>query len=121
MRYTPSGAAVARFSVATDENRKDQSGNWVQDTTWHNIVVWGQAAERAAENLKKGNMVYLEGKISMRNWEDKEGQKRTSFEIVAFSYRNLTPKGGSESHGESNYSQPEPTHSQPPMDEDLPF
>ncbi len=121
MRYTPSGAAVARFSVATDENRKDQSGNWVQDTTWHNIVVWGQAAERAAENLKKGNMVYIEGKISMRNWEDKEGQKRTSFEIVAFSYRNLTPKSGGESHGESSFSQPEPTHSQPPMDEDLPF
>lgn len=121
MRYTPSGAAVARFSVATDENRKDQNGNWVQDTTWHNIVVWGQAAERAAENLKKGNMVYIEGKISIRNWEDKEGQKRTSYEVVALSYRNLTPKPGSESHGESSHSQSEPTHSQPPMDEDLPF
>jgi len=121
MRYTPSGSAVSRFSLATDENRKDQSGNWVSETTWHNIVVWGQAAERVAENLKKGHLVYIEGKISIRNWEDKEGQKRTSYEVVAFSYRNLTPKGGSESSGESSHSQSEPTHSEQPMDDDLPF
>jgi len=124
MRYTPSGAASARFSLATDENRKDQQGNWQQETTWHNIIVWGQAAERAAENLKKGTLVYLEGKISIRNWEDKEGQKRTSYEIIAFTIRNLTPKSGgtgSESFGESSHSQPEPTQSFPAPDEDLPF
>lgn len=121
MRYTPSGAAVARFSLATDENRKDQQGNWQADTTWHNIVVWGQSAERVAENLKKGNLVYLEGKISIRNWEDKEGQKRTSYEVVAFSYRNLTAKASSENFGETSHSQSEPTHSSMPPDEDLPF
>lgn len=121
MRYTPSGAAVARFSLATDEGRKDQQGNWQNETTWHNIVVWNQSAERAAESLKKGNLVYVEGKISIRNWEDKEGQKRTSYEIVAFVFRNLTAKASGESFGESSHSQPEPTHSSPGMDEDLPF
>ena len=122
MRYTPSGAAVARFSLATDENRKDQQGNWQQETTWHNIVVWGQSAERASETLKKGTLVYIEGRISVRNWEDKEGQKRTSFEIVAFSFRNLSPKPGSvENFGETSHSHAEPTQGQPPMDEDLPF
>ncbi len=122
MRYTPSGAAVARFSLATDENRKGQDGQWHQETTWHNIVVWGQSAERAAESLKKGNLIYLEGKISMRDWEDKEGQKRTAFEIICFTFRNLTPRPGSgESFGESGASPSEPTHGGPPMDEDLPF
>ncbi|MBK6764903.1 MAG: single-stranded DNA-binding protein [bacterium] len=122
MRYTPSGAAVARFSLATDENRKDQNGQWVQETTWHNIVVLGQSAERVAETLKKGNLVYVEGKISIRNWEDKEGQKRTQYEILCFTHRNLTPKSSSgESYSETSHSPAEPTHSSPPMDEDLPF
>ena len=121
MRYTPSGMAVARFSLATNENRKDQQGNWQSETTWHNIVVFGQSAERSSEMFKKGNLAYIEDKISIRNWEDKEGQKRTSFEIIANFVRNLTPKSGGESFGESSHSQAEPTHSGPPMDEDLPF
>lgn len=122
LRYTPSGAAVARFSLATDENRKGQDGQWHQETTWHNIVIWGQSAERASETLKKGALIYLEGKISVRDWEDKEGQKRTSFEIIGFTFRNLSPRPGtSESFGESGSSSSEPTHSGAPMDEDLPF
>ena len=121
MRYTPSGMAVARFSLATNENRKDQQGNWQSETTWHNIVVFGQSAERASEMFKKGNLAYVEGRISVRNWEDKEGQKRTSYEILANTIRNLSPKPGSESFGESSHSQPEPTHTPPGMEEDLPF
>ncbi|MCB9367481.1 MAG: single-stranded DNA-binding protein [Calditrichaeota bacterium] len=122
MRYTPSGTAVARFSLATDENRKDQSGNWQTETTWHNIVVFGQSAERVSEQFKKGFLAYVEGKISIRNWEDKEGQKRTSYEILANFVRNLTPRsGGSESFGESGSSSSEPTHSGGSMEEDLPF
>ncbi|NUO19577.1 single-stranded DNA-binding protein [bacterium] len=121
MRYTPSGMAVARFTLATNENRKDQQGNWQSETTWHTIVVFGQAAERASESFKKGNLAYVEGRISMRNWEDKEGQKRTSFEILANTIRNLSPKEGGESIGESSHSQPEPTHFGSGPDEDLPF
>jgi single-strand DNA-binding protein len=121
LRYSPSGQAVARFSLATDESRKDQQGNWQQETTWHNIILWGAAAERAGEQLKKGNLVYIEGKISQRQWEDKEGQKRTSFEIVGFTLRNLTPRSHGESSGESAASASQMTPPPPMQDEDLPF
>lgn len=121
LRYSPSGQAVARFSLATDENRKDQQGNWQQETTWHNIVLFGQTAERAGEMLKKGNLVYIEGRISQRQWEDKEGQKRTSFEILGSVLRNLTPRPHSESAGESSASTSQMTPPPPMQDEDLPF
>lgn len=120
LRYTPSGASVARFTMATSENRKDSQGNWVQDTTWHNVVIWGPAAERAAENLKKGYLVYVEGKISIRNWEDKEGNKRTNYEVVGFTCRNLSFKEAKEAKAATApAAQPQ---AQPQMeDEDLPF
>lgn len=121
LRYSPSGQAVARFSLATDENRKDPQGNWTQETTWHNIVLFGQTAERAGEMLKKGNLVYIEGRISQRQWEDKEGQKRTSFEILGSVLRNLTPRSHSESAGESGGSASQVTPPPPMQDEDLPF
>lgn len=121
LRYSPSGQAVARFSLATDENRKDQQGNWQQETTWHNIILFGQTAERAGEMLKKGNLVYIEGKISQRQWEDKEGQKRTSFEILGNVLRNLTPRSHSESAGETSGSGGQMTPPPSMPDEDLPF
>lgn len=117
LRYTPSGAAVARFSMATSENRKDSKGEWTQETTWHNIVIWGPAAERAAENLKKGYLAYVEGKISIRSWENEEGQKRTSYEIVGFTCRNLSFK---EAKAEAKAATA-PAQAQTELDEDLPF
>jgi single-strand DNA-binding protein len=83
MRYTPSGQAVTQFTVATTRNFRDQQGEWQKETEWFRVVVWGQQAERAAENLRKGNKVYVEGRIQTRQWEDQTGQKRYTTELVA--------------------------------------
>ncbi len=88
-RYTSAGQAVANFSVATDESYKDRNGERQKRTEWHKIVVWGRQAEIAQQYLKKGSLVFIEGRIQSREWQDKEGQKRTSFEIVANNFRML--------------------------------
>jgi single-strand DNA-binding protein len=88
-RYTSGGQAVANFSVATDETYKDRNGERQKRTEWHKIVVWAKQAEIAQQYLKKGSLVFIEGRIQSREWQDKEGQKRTSFEIVATNFRML--------------------------------
>src|SRR5215469_9208723 len=88
-RFTGGGQAVANFSVATDETYKDRAGERQKRTEWHKIVVWGKQAEIAQQYLKKGSLVFIEGRIQSREWQDKEGQKRTSFEIVATNFRML--------------------------------
>ncbi len=88
-RYTSSGQAVSNFSVATDETYKDRSGERQKRTEWHKIVVWGKQAEIAQQYLKKGSLIYVEGRIQTRQWDDREGQKRTSYEIVATNFRML--------------------------------
>jgi single-strand DNA-binding protein len=88
-RYTGAGQAVANFSVATDETYKDRNGERQKRTEWHKIVVWGKQAEIAQQYLKKGSLIFIEGRIQSREWQDKEGQKRTSFEIVANNFRML--------------------------------
>ncbi len=88
-RYTGSGQAVANFSLATDETYKDRNGERQKRTEWHKIVVWGKQAEIAQQYLKKGSLIFIEGRIQSREWQDKEGQKRTSFEIVANNFRML--------------------------------
>lgn len=92
-RYTGGGSAVANFSVATDETFKDRNGERQKRTEWHKIVVWGKQAEIAQQYLKKGSLVFIEGRIQSREWQDKEGQKRTSFEIVASNFRMLGGRG----------------------------
>ena len=88
-RYTGGGQAVANFSLATDESYKDRNGERQKRTEWHKIVVWGKQAEIAQQYLKKGSLIFVEGRIQSREWQDKEGQKRTSFEIVANNFRML--------------------------------
>jgi single-strand DNA-binding protein len=88
-RYTSGGQAVGNFSVATDESYKDRNGERQKRTEWHKIVVWGKQAEIAQQYLKKGSLIFIEGRIQSREWQDKEGQKRTSFEIVASNFRML--------------------------------
>jgi single-strand DNA-binding protein len=88
-RYTSGGQAVANFSLATDESYNDRNGERQKRTEWHKIVVWGKQAEIAQQYLKKGSLIFIEGRIQSREWQDKEGQKRTSFEIVANSFRML--------------------------------
>ena len=82
MAYMPSGQAVAEFSVATDESYKDKDGNKVEKTEWLNIKAFGKTAEFCGNYLGKGRLVYIEGKIATRSWDDKNGQKRYMTEIV---------------------------------------
>jgi single-strand DNA-binding protein len=83
MRYTPSGQAVTQFTVATNRRWRDQQNEWQEETEWFRVVVWGQQAERTAERLRKGNKVYVEGRIQTRQWEDQSGQKRSTTELIA--------------------------------------
>jgi single-strand DNA-binding protein len=84
IKYTPSGAAVAKITIATNERFKDKSGEWQDRTEWHNVVLWQRLAEIAGEYLKKGGKVYIEGRLQTRSWDDKQtGQKKYATDIVA--------------------------------------
>jgi len=101
LKYTPSGLAVANMSVATTESRKDKSGEYNDLTEWHRIVVFGKTAEFVSKYLGKGSTVYVEGRLQTRSWEDKEGIKKYSTEIIADA---VTPVGGkARSGGPSDY------------------
>lgn len=82
LNYMPSGQPVAEFSVATDESYKDREGNKVEKVEWHRIKVFGRSAEFCNNYLGKGRLVYIEGKIQTRSWDDQQGQKRYMTEVV---------------------------------------
>jgi single-strand DNA-binding protein len=118
-RYTGGGQAVANFSIATDESYKDRNGERQKRTEWHKIVVWGKQAEIAQQYLKKGSLLFVEGRIQSREWQDKEGQKRTSFEIVANNFRMLGGRGdgaGAGAGGGGRHSDDFDAHGAPPDD-----
>ena len=95
LRYTQTGQAVANFTLATSDRWNDRDGNAQERTEWHRIVVWAKQAENCAQYLSKGRSVYVEGRIQTREWEDKEGNKRQTTEIVAQNVRFLGgPRGG---------------------------
>jgi single-strand DNA-binding protein len=84
VKYTPQGTAVAKFSIATSERYKDKQGEWQDRTEWHNIVAWQKLAEIIGEYVKKGNKIYIEGRLTTNSWEDqKTGEKKYRTEIVA--------------------------------------
>jgi single-strand DNA-binding protein len=89
VRHLENGAIVGRFSLATNENYKDKDGNWQKLTEWHNVVVWRELAERSEKMLKKGNLVYVEGKIQYRKYTGQDGQERNVTDIVASVMRTL--------------------------------
>jgi single-strand DNA-binding protein len=89
MRYTPGGQAVTQFTVAVNRNFRGQDGEWQEETEWFRVVAWGQTGERAAENLRKGGKVYVEGRIQTRQWEDNTGAKRYTTELIADRVTNL--------------------------------
>ena len=94
-RYMPSGSAVTNLSIATTEAWKDkQSGDQQERTEWHKVAMFGRLAEIAAEYLRKGSQVYIEGKLRTRKWQDKEGKDRWTTEIVADEMQMLGGKGG---------------------------
>jgi single-strand DNA-binding protein len=125
VKYTQGGTPVARFSLATDETWKDQSGERQQRTEWHNIIAWRKLAEICGQYLNKGRLVYIEGKLQTRSWEDKEGNKRYTTEIVADNMVMLssksddtrTERSASAAAAASNSSSIEPQIT----DDDIPF
>jgi len=98
-RYTGGGQAVANFTMATDESYKDRNGERQKRTEWHRITAWGKLAEICQQYLKKGTMVYIEGRIQSREWQDKEGQKRTSYDIVANTMKMLSSRADAAAAG----------------------
>ncbi len=95
IRHLESGVMVGRFSLATNESYKDKEGNWQKLTEWHNVVVWREQAETVEKYYKKGNMVYVEGKISYRKYQDKDGVERYATDIVASTIRSLEKRESS--------------------------
>jgi single-strand DNA-binding protein len=95
VRFTSSGQPVANFSMATDETYKDRAGERQKRTEWHKIVVWGKQAEIAQKYLRKGSLIFLEGRIQTREYTDRDQNKRTSFEIVCNNFRMLGGRGDS--------------------------
>jgi len=126
IRTLENGSQVGRFSLATSDSYKDKNGDWQNQTEWHNVVVWRDLAERAATQLKKGSMVYVEGKISNRKYTDKDGVEKTVCDIVANTFRLLDKREKVEGTTERNFpeqqpaqgNKPEPTDSD---SDDLPF
>jgi single-strand DNA-binding protein len=99
-RFTPAGQPVTTFNIATTERWKDRANGQPQERTeWHRIVVWGQQAENCAQYLAKGRSVYVEGRLQTRQWEDKEGKKRYTTEIVATRVLFLGSQGAGDRRG----------------------
>ena len=95
VRHLEGGASVANFTLATSETYKDKNGNRNEQTEWHSIVVWRGLADVAEKYLKKGMTIYIEGKLRTRSWDDKEGNKRYTTEIVGDSFTILSKKENS--------------------------
>ena len=122
--YTAGGTAVVNFSLATDEGYTDKNtGNKVERTEWHRVVVWNKLADLCSQYLFKGSMCHVEGKLQTREWQDKDGAKRYTTEIVAQSVIFLTPKGGaSQGGGQQDGGYGDPGYGEPPADmNDVPF
>ena len=120
-RFTPQGTAVTNLSVATNESWKDQNGETQERTEWHRVVMYGRMAETASEYMKKGQMVYVEGRLHTREWEDKNQIKRRTTEI---SCDNFTMLGKRSDNAGSGRVAPDATpnpKSDSDSDDDLPF
>jgi single-strand DNA-binding protein len=125
LKYTDSNVPVANFSLATNESYKDANGNLVDRTEWHRVVVWRKPAEVLHEFLKKGSLVYIEGKLQTRSWDDKDGNKRYTTEVVLTDWVFLDKKGNG---GDRGQTAPPPTEAPPAQGksgdgdgDDLPF
>ncbi len=125
-RYMPSGSAVTNLTVATNESWKDkQTGEQKDRTEWHKVAMFNRLAEVAAEYLRKGSQVYIEGKLRTRKWQDKSGQDRWTTEIIADEMQMLGGRGGgsapmnSPSDSASSSAPPQPGPDD--FDDDIPF
>ncbi|MGK5092294.1 single-stranded DNA-binding protein [Deltaproteobacteria bacterium TL4] len=119
IRYTQSGNAVANFSIATTDIWKDKQGQRQEKTEWHTVVAWDRLADLAQSYLKKGKQVYIEGSLQTRSWEDQQGQKRYTTEIIAKTIQFLGVKEGPGS-GYENQGYTAPAPQNPPQQQGVP-
>lgn len=117
MRYTPQGKAVTEFSVAVSYSKPDGNGGWEdQGTDWFRCTVWGQQAEGAAERLRKGNKVFIEGRFKTRTYQGKDGAERTSMDVTADTYQLI---GAANEGGFQQQARPAQQQRSQPVDDDL--
>ena len=118
VRYTQDGTMVTNLRLATSERWKDKSGERAERTEWHRIVTFGKLAEICGNYLSKGSLIYIEGRIQTRSWEDRDGNKRYTTEIVALNMQMLDSKG----QGREQVAEPTPQPGPEPIPEsDVPF
>ncbi len=123
LRTTPSGTSVATFTLATNESWTDREGAKQERTEWHRIVAWAKLAEICGQYLRKGRQVYIEGRLTTRSWEDRQGNQRKTTEIIAQNMQMLGSRPGS---AEPNAAEPQGTpefaaETVSIEDDDLPF
>ena len=121
IRYTPDGAMVTSFSIATDEVWKDKNGEKVQKTEWHRIVTFRKLAEICGKYLAKGKLVFIEGRIQTRSWDDKEGKKHYTTEIIANNMQMLDTKGAAKGDEIPAYDAAPQLPDGESMPDDVPF
>ncbi len=121
IRYLPDGTMVTNFNLATDESFKNKAGEKVQKTEWHKIITFRKLAEICGQYLTKGKLVYVEGKIQTRSWEDKEGVKRYTTEIIASNMQMLDSKGQGKEQDAGWGNQAPPFGGETGGEDDVPF
>jgi single-strand DNA-binding protein len=132
----PNGASYVRFTMATSESYKDKDGEWKDQTEWHNIIMWRDLADRAEKQLKKGSLVYLEGKLTTQSWQDQDGKTNYRTEVAVNTFRSLEKREGGnyenfspapvesfESNIDNSFNQKssKPTSKSVEEEDDLPF
>ena len=121
IKYTPSGTAIANFTMATSENYKDKDGQKQERTEWHKIVAFGKLAEICGESLAKGKQVYIEGRIQTRSWDDKDGNKKYMTEIVANIMQMLGKPDATASSGQTAVVEGSSAQEPSVVEKDVPF
>lgn len=131
LRYTPQGTPVCNFTMATNERRKDKGGEFQDQTTWFRVTLWGRQAETASQYLAKGRPVYIEGRLRVEEWNDRDGKQRYTLEVHATDMQFIggrgedqgAPAGKGYERSASSYERPAPDEGAGPdiSDEDIPF
>lgn len=126
LRYTPQGTAVCNFSVATTERRKDRGGEYQDVTTWFNVSLWGSKAEATNQYLNKGKLVFIEGRLTQREYQDRDGNNRTSLDVNASDLQFVGPRGedGQSTPREESSARARPQEAPaaaPVTEDDIPF
>jgi single-strand DNA-binding protein len=123
LRYTPQGTPVCSFTMATNERRKDKSGEMQDQTTWFRVTLWGRQAETASQYLTKGRPVYIEGRLRVEEWTDRDGKPRHTLEVNATDMQFIGggARGEDAMAAKAGSSEPPVMGSSEPADDDIPF